>query len=125
MQRDTRQRRILRKVLVEAARPLSPQEILESSQSELPQLGIATVYRNVKALVEEGWLQTVEIPGEGLRYEVAGKEHHHHFYCQVCSRVFEVEGCPGNLKGLAPEGFRVQSHLLVLYGLCPTCGASA
>lgn len=123
MQRDTRQRRVLRKVLEHADRPLSPHEILEAAQAEMPSLGIATVYRNVKSMVEEAALQTVEIPGEGLRYELAGKEHHHHFYCRGCARVFEVDGCPGNLKRLAPEDFEVESHLLVLYGLCPTCKA--
>lgn len=121
MQRDTQQRRVLRNVLVKAERPLSPHEILEQAQAEMPRLGIATVYRNVKAMVEEGSLQTVEIPGEGLRYEIAGKEHHHHFYCRSCTRVFEVEGCPGNLKRLAPQDFQVDSHLLVLYGQCPHC----
>lgn len=126
MQRDTRQRKVLRHVLAHADRPLSPHEILEAAKSEMPSLGIATVYRNVKSMVEDGALQTVEIPGEGLRYELAGKGHHHHFYCRVCSRVFEVEGCPGDVKGLAPDHFHVESHLLVLYGLCPTCqGADA
>ena len=121
MQRDTRQRRVLRQVLVQADRPLSPQEILEAAQGEMPRLGIATVYRNVKAMSEEGILQAVELPGEGLRYEVAGKHHHHHFHCRACGRVFEVEGCPGDMGRLAPPEFHVESHMIVLYGRCPEC----
>ena len=38
---------------------LSPQEVLPAAQSYAPGLGIATVYRNVKALLEEGWLESV------------------------------------------------------------------
>ncbi len=121
MRRDTRQRRILRQVLEQADRPLSPQEILEASQGLLPGLGIATVYRNVKAMVEEGTLQAVELPGEGLRYELAGKLHHHHFHCRGCGKVYEVEGCPGDLGPLAPPEFRVESHMIVLYGRCADC----
>jgi len=122
MRRETRQRKILRQVLQEADRPLSPQEILDSAQDRLPELGLATVYRNVKALLEDGVLQAVELPGQGLRYELAGKHHHHHFHCRECGKVFEVWGCPGNLCPLAPPEFQVESHMIVLYGRCAGCG---
>lgn len=125
MRRDTRQRRILRQVLEEAARPLSPQEILDAAKEVMPNLGIATVYRNVKAMAEDGALQAVELPGEGLRYEVAGKQHHHHFHCRACGRVFEVDGCPGDLRRMAPPAFQVESHMIVLYGRCSTCSPPA
>lgn len=125
MRRDTRQRRILRQVLEEAARPLSPQEILDAAKAVMPNLGIATVYRNVKAMAEDGALQAVELPGEGLRYEVAGKQHHHHFHCRACGRVFEVDGCPGDLRRMAPPAFQVESHMIVLYGRCSTCSPPA
>ena len=121
MQRNTQQRSAIREALQLAGRPLSPQEILEAAQAEVPGLGIATVYRNVRALVEEGWLQTVDLPGAASRYEVADKEHHHHFHCRCCDGVFDIEDCPGTLKDLAPRGFQLESHEIILYGLCATC----
>ncbi len=124
MERDTRQRKAIRQSIEDAARPLSPQEILEFAQAAVPGLGMATVYRSIKGLVEEGWLRAVELPGRPPAYEVAGKEHHHHFHCRKCGRVFEVEGCPGNLKKLAPPGFVVEEHEVVLYGLCDRCKAA-
>lgn len=123
MQRDTRQRRAIRRSLEEAGHPLSPQELLEAAQVHVEGLGIATVYRNLKHLQEEGWVATVELPGEPARYEVAGKEHHHHFHCRECDRVYEVEGCPGNLRSITPAGFELESHEFVLYGLCDGCAA--
>lgn len=123
MQRRTRQRDAIRDALKNARRPLSPQEILEAAESEVPSLGLATVYRNVKALVEEGWLHTVELPGAPDRYEVAGRGHHHHFHCRECDRVYDVEGCPGPMDELPPSGFEVESHEIILYGLCPRCTA--
>ena len=87
----------------------------------MPQLGLATVYRSIRALVDEDWLVEVELPGEPSRYEVAHKEHHHHFHCRVCDRVFDLDGCPGSLRELAPRGFRVESHEIILYGQCPEC----
>ena len=95
--------------------------MLPAAQSYAPGLGIATVYRNLKALVEEGWLESVSLPGESPRYEIAGKRHHHHFRCRTCERVFEINGCYTNLLQLTPRGFRLEGHEVVLYGLCGAC----
>jgi Fur family ferric uptake transcriptional regulator len=124
LERDTKQRKAIRQSIEDAARPLSPQEILDAAQESVPGLGMATVYRSIKSLVDEGWLRTVELPGRPPTYEVAGKDHHHHFHCRKCGKVFEVEGCPGNLKKLAPPGFVVEEHEVVLYGLCDRCRAA-
>lgn len=121
MERKTHQRAAIRSAIEEADRPLSPHEILSSAQDQAPGLGIATVYRNIKAMLEEGWLRAVELPGVPSRYEVAGKGHHHHFHCRSCDRVFEVDDCPARVADLAPSGFRPEAHDIILYGLCPAC----
>ena len=121
MDRNTRQRQAIRRIFEEVDRPLSPQEVLPAAQSYVPGLGIATVYRNLKALVTDGWLESVALPGEPPRYEVAGKRHHHHFRCRTCVRVFEIHGCSTNLAQLTPRGFRLEGHDVVLYGLCTAC----
>jgi Fur family transcriptional regulator, ferric uptake regulator len=121
MQRNTRQRTAIRDAIAQAARPLLPQEVLDAAQAGAPGLSIATVYRNLKAMVDEGELQLVDLPGENPRYEFAGGHHHHHFQCRQCQRVFEVEACPGDLSSLAPPGFTVEDHDLTLYGRCDEC----
>ncbi len=121
MQRDTAQRRAILQVVHEAKRPLSPQEILERAQGNVPKLGIATVYRTVKSMEEAGDLAPVDLPGEGRRYERSGLKHHHHFSCRNCGRVFDLEGCPGNMDRLVPNGFKLEHHEILLYGLCDRC----
>jgi len=120
-ERQTRQRQAIRDVIGEAGGPLSPREILEHAQGRITGIGMATVYRTLKLLADAGVVQSVEIPGEAPRYELAGKGHHHHFYCRACGRVFEVEGCPGNFSDLAPPRFKVEGHELVLFGHCVDC----
>jgi Fur family ferric uptake transcriptional regulator len=119
--RKTRQKAAIRGVFEAHDRPLSPQEVLDFAQTEVAGLGIATVYRNLKALVQEGWLTPVEMPGGAVLYEMAGKNHHHHFQCDRCHRVFEVNGCVSAVNRLAGSGFKVQRHELILYGICPAC----
>ncbi|MBI5836413.1 MAG: transcriptional repressor [Candidatus Eisenbacteria bacterium] len=121
MERNTSQRRAIQRVLQDAARPMGPREILDAARRHIPGLGIATVYRTIKRCVEEGTLHPVELPGEPPRYEPAGKNHHHHFRCRGCNRVYEVRGCPKNLSTLTPPGFRLEDHSVVLYGLCVEC----
>lgn len=125
MQRNTRQKSAVRATLSQSGRPLTPTEILGGAQGAVPGLGIATVYRVLKALLEEGEAATVELPGQSARYEMAHRGHHHHFQCRLCERVFQVNGCPGDLARLAPAGFELDGHEVVLYGRCANCLAPA
>lgn len=125
MERRTRQREALRQVIEHAGRPLSPQEILEQAQLTAPGIGMATVYRNLKLLLEAGEIVAVTLPAENPRYETANRGHHHHFQCEACKRVFDIPQCPGELKEIAPKGFKVHRHELTLYGWCKDCSRAA
>jgi len=119
--RNTRQKDAIRAALVETGRPLSPEEVLSYAQRTVADVSIATVYRNLKTLLEEGWLVAVQLPGESPRYELSGKEHHHHFLCNDCRKVYELEGCVPAFKLKLPRGFRAVSHDLLLHGICAAC----
>lgn len=121
MDRNTRQRHAIQLVFKAAERPLNVQEVLEGGQKILPALGIATVYRAVKSLLTKKWLVPVQIPGDIPYYEPAGKSHHHHFRCRICHKVYELQDCLTDFARLAPAGFRLDGHDVVLYGACRAC----
>jgi Fur family transcriptional regulator, ferric uptake regulator len=77
----------------------SPQMRFWRAQRHHPTLGKATVYRNIQSLVDEGWLQAVEIPGDSPRYEVAGKN------IITISNATNVKSCM-NSKGAFPHSSR-------------------
>lgn len=120
-ERNTHQRQAVRQVIEVAGRPLTAQEILTLAHEHALRVGIATIYRTVKLFIEEGWLRTLELPGEQTRYEPAALPHHHHFQCRACGRVFCVAGCVTGLEQLTPPGFQQQAHEIILYGRCDTC----
>ena len=120
-ERSTRQRHAILSAIRESGRPLLPNEVLEIARVDAPGVGIATVYRNLKSMLEEGVVQLVNLPGENSRYELRDMPHHHHFLCRQCGRVFDIAGCPGSLDALAPPGFVTDGHELTLYGRCAEC----
>jgi len=124
MKRQTAQRRAILEVLQDAPGPLTPQEVLELARTHKRSLGLATVYRNLNSLTNEGAVSAVSLPGERTRFELKERVHHHHFYCRQCDNVFKLTTpCPVDLvKGVTvPMGFQVTHHELTLYGLCPNC----
>ena len=123
MERSTRQRVAIRAAIDAAGRPLSPQEVLQAARSELPGLNQATVYRNLKSLLNEGDIVAVTLPGDHPRYEATKHAHHHHFQCTQCKRVFGALDCLADFVPLAPHGFTVERHEVTLYGRCDGCSA--
>jgi Fur family ferric uptake transcriptional regulator len=123
--RDTRQRRAIRLAFEEAERPLSTEQLHAVASRESRGLGLATVYRSIKSLVDEGWLEVIDIPGHGAFYERAGKEHHHHFACENCSEVSDLEGCSSEVRVRLPRGYRARGHDVTIYGTCASCAISA
>ena len=123
MARMTRQREAIERAFVRAGRPLSPPEVHALASRKLPTLGLSTVYRTLRRLEEEGLIAAVTVPGEPPRYELAqiAASHHHHFHCRRCGRVFDIDGCPTGLAKMAPPGFVVEDHTVVLHGLCDRC----
>jgi Fur family ferric uptake transcriptional regulator len=121
--RNTKQLRAIRESLDGTDRPMSIEEIHRAAQARENGLGVATVYRTVKALVEEGAVVAITLPGETPRFELAGKGHHHHFQCNHCGRVFETPACLNNLRRLVPRRFQLTGHEIVLYGRCAECRA--
>ncbi|RPJ64082.1 MAG: transcriptional repressor [Dehalococcoidia bacterium] len=121
MKRNTSQRDAIRRVIVQADRPLSTDEIFDMARNRIASLGIATVYRTLKSLKEEGAIHEVDIPGKSSRWELADKDHHHHFLCRNCDKLYEVEGCLGGIDRLLPPGYSLEAHNILLEGKCREC----
>ena len=119
--RNTRQKDAIRAAFTAADRPLSHEEALRLAQRQVDGLSIATVYRNIHLLLEEQWLTPVDVPGDTTRYEVAGKDHHHHFRCNDCGKLFDLPGCTIEAAPALPQGFSTTGHEFYVFGLCNLC----
>ncbi len=121
MKRKTSQRNAIQQVFQKIDRPLSINEILSVGREMVGTLNQATVYRNLKLLVQKGWLTKIHTPELGVLYEKSGKGHHHHFQCRSCERMFEITGCTFVDSMSTPPGFVTEGHEVYLYGICASC----
>ncbi len=125
MKRQTVQRKAIERIFRESDSPIGVEEILRLGQKEVSSLNRATVYRNLKLLLEDGLIQKIVHPALGILYERTGKAHHHYFQCRSCNRAFELPGCVINQSGaVVPKGFIVEDHEVFLFGVCPSCVVS-
>lgn len=123
-ERRTAQKAAIHGAVTQSPRPLTAHEVLEVAQRDVPSLGIATVYRQLKRLVGQQEVVAVELPGEPARYECASHDYHHHFQCEACGLVFDVPGCNAHIEHGVPDGFQVRRHEVVLYGACKDCASA-
>ncbi|NPA91530.1 MAG: transcriptional repressor [Chloroflexi bacterium] len=125
--RITDARRAIVQALVNASRPLNPQELYEAARVQHPRVGLVTVYRTLEALLELGMVQKVHGEQGCVGYVYTGRGHRHVAWCRACGRAFIFEG-QEDLSSLEQSlertlHFRVEGHLLQLTGLCAECQA--
>ncbi len=126
--RSTHQRRLMAEEVAGLAGTgvdFTAQELWRLLQRADPELGRATVYRMVDALLDEGVLNRVSFPDGSHRFRVcADTHHHHHLTCVGCQRVVEVDACLSTeaLAAIsASTDFAIEGHSLELFGRCADC----
>ena len=124
--RTTRQKVAILRALDAAGRALTVAEIHEAARGSVPGLGVRTVYRQVRELVDGGQLLGVDYPGQPLRYERPSPGGHHaHLVCRGCGRLFDLPGEPGPVPFQAPPGYVIDGEEVIFYGWCPECLTAA
>lgn len=125
--RATRQRLGVLAELMRERDDVTAQELHDRLRARGNRLGLATVYRTLNALADEGLIDALSHrPGE-LCYRWCGDEHHHHLVCSGCHRVVELGGCeldPWLERVSAKHGFVATGHRLEVAGLCAACRAA-
>jgi Fur family ferric uptake transcriptional regulator len=120
----TDQRILILKALQSGRVHVTAQEVFEQVHGKDQSVGFATVYRFLRALTEHHFVTEVRVGGSSARYELKPEGHHDHLTCTRCGRICEFEN--NRIEQLQVDvakefGFKLTSHVLELYGLCPQC----
>lgn len=122
--RLTTARRVILDALVASGGHLTADELTDLVRLRSTGIGRMTVYRTLDLLCDLGLLRPVYQGTGAAHYILLHNGHHHHLICSGCSRVIEFDECalgelPAQIAGRF--GFRVEGHLLELYGVCAAC----
>lgn len=99
------------------------EEVFLAVKPKLPKISLATVYKNLEALVICGAASKLTYGDGSARYDIR-TDHHYHTRCLKCGRVSDLEASAGRelLKQIKPKsGFEVKDYRLELIGYCRDC----
>ena len=127
VRRSTKQRSAVSAILDEADAFLSAQDLHARLRARGDSVGLATVYRALQALAEDGDVDVLRT-GEGEAvYRRCSTGHHHHLVCRRCGSTVEVEGPAVESwarKTGAEHGFTAVEHVVEVFGVCASCSAA-
>jgi Fur family ferric uptake transcriptional regulator len=125
--RRTAQKEAVWRALKTAPGFVSANQLHQRLVSQGESVGLATVYRQLAALTEEGLADTIA-DADGQLYRICEPNtHHHHLVCDRCGRAVEIEPPTEDwfVKVASDHGYTLSRHVLEVFGLCPDCASTS
>jgi Fur family peroxide stress response transcriptional regulator len=99
-------------------------EIFEAVNRVDPRSSRATTYNNLRDLVRAGLVREVAVEGRAARFDAKGMQHHH-FICDHCGKVEDMEWYDVPRPASRSLGRRILRECEVIFrGLCTKCGST-
>lgn len=120
----TPQRRAILRFLMGNPTHPSAAQIYEAVTHELPVSSRATVYNTLELLEQLGVVRALRLPGEDQSRYDPNPAPHHHFLCEACGGLWDLEAPEVELRPTLPPGFVAQQASVLLRGRCPACSGT-
>ena len=98
-------------------------EVFDVVKEKLPQISLATVYRNLDTMAQKGLIREVRFKSDRVNYDGVA-EKHHHFHCSVCGRIFNIpDDIILNFEKITEKGVvdLIEDYSVMLKGVCVNC----
>lgn len=121
--RMTRQRQVVLEELRRVCNHPTADELFHQVRRRLPQISLATVYRNLDVLAREGSVRRLDAGSGPARYD-GDLAPHYHVRCESCGHLEDMHASelgPLELPAATEGGFRFTGLRLELLGICPAC----
>ncbi|MFC1623414.1 Fur family transcriptional regulator [Patescibacteria group bacterium] len=119
--RNTSQKKVILEYLRSVTTHPTAEEIFEAVKKELPNISLATVYRNLESFCVQGLV--LEIDGDVRRFD-ADMSDHQHFICDECGKAFDLFESDFRMKNVSErcDGIgKVRDYRVYFYGVCDRC----
>ncbi|MEM4662469.1 MAG: transcriptional repressor, partial [Candidatus Diapherotrites archaeon] len=98
------------------------EEVFDAVRKEIPSITLATVYRNLHKLADNGKILRFKINNE-YRFDY-DRNRPVHLVCRKCNRIFDYSDdflCDELISKLKPSDFKVETVVVCIEGLCKEC----
>jgi len=97
-------------------------DLYKNLLKKFPSISLATIYKNVNAMVEKIFLNEVKIPDTKSVYELV-KEDHSHLVCSSCGKIEDIHIDTNVLQNSlsSVSEFKVENTEVVFSGICEDC----
>ncbi|MBY5033504.1 transcriptional repressor [Streptococcus gallolyticus] len=121
--RITETRRAVIRYLIEHHYHPSAEMIYSELKPFFPNMSLATVYNNLKVLVEHGFVTEIKRSKDATTYYDFMGHDHLNVICENCGKITDVEL---DLPSIGQEiallsGYKITREVTTAYGLCPDC----
>lgn len=96
--------------------------VYHQARLKMPHISLGTVYRNLKALTDEGLLLEITTTKGPSRYD-ANVSRHGHLRCTGCDRLEDLpqEDILVKPRSQRLRQFKIHDYRVELLGICPSC----
>ncbi len=101
---------------------LNIDQLYQKLLEKFPSISLATIYKNMNAMIEKIFVQEVKIPNEKSVYELT-KENHAHFVCDSCKKIEDIHIDTKNLLSQVQldTSYNINNATLIFNGTCKEC----
>lgn len=125
--RLTEPRRAVADLIAQRVGHFTAADLIDEARDRRMGIGRATIFRALDLFADLNVLERLDLPTGEHAYVPCEPAHHHHVVCSRCGRTAGADD--HELQAMVDQvarhtGYRIDSHRLELYGLCPPCQAT-
>lgn len=122
--RLTRQKRAIFEILKKTNTHMTADEVFGIVKNSIKNISLATVYRNLELMTENGLCDEVYVAGRPKWFEVKKYASHGHLFCRKCLKLEDVIECSFCFTKNRIEkemNFKGEEFKFLIIGLCKRC----
>lgn len=117
---NTIQRQKILETINNSKKHYTVEEIHEKVSSEIPNISLGTVYRNLNILVEQKMIKPIHVLNQPIRYD-NNTDNHDHLICKKCFKVEDIPPIKLDYSTIENIPNEIDSHTVFLYHICNDC----
>ena len=123
--RITETRKAVIDVIIQSHDHPSADMIYQALLPAFPNMSLATVYNNLKVLIDEGFVSELKVRNDTTTYYDFMGHQHLNVICEKCGRIADMDlDLPDVQQEAADQtGYQITKSQMVVYGICPDCVA--